>query len=186
MNFQKILDGNVLDNAPRTVLIQLFCFTSFQQSIRKVWNFTCLTVLATPLSYSIWWEYWSGHLSRSGLPGGSGQPGHNLHNFQFYLAHLWTDFQSCFCMTISVRSKTEQQSDNEKSGLVYSWATIVWEQPINVKQSQDDKKKVKLATITREDENHCQGFPRWTEIDVLVRIPKLLCNVLHRLTRNGP
>ena len=43
-----------------------------------------------------------------------------LHNFQFYLAHLWTDFQSCFCMTISVRSKTEQQSDNEKSGLVYS------------------------------------------------------------------
>ena len=49
----------------------------------------------------IWsaWSVWS-----PGKPGGSGgfvHSGHNLHNlhfenFQFCLAHLWTDFQSCF------------------------------------------------------------------------------------------
>ena len=46
----------------------------------------------------------SGHLGLSGHPGlsvGFGHSGHNLHNlqnFQFCLAHLWTDFQSCFLL----------------------------------------------------------------------------------------
>ena len=43
----------------------------------EIGNFTCLTVLAPPLSYSIRWEYLS---DQSGHPGGSG---HNLHNLNF-------------------------------------------------------------------------------------------------------
>ena len=80
----------------------------------EIGNFACLT---PPLSYCILWEYLSGQSDgQYGHPGLSGHPGHPgrwpavglvslgrsghpsqsyLHNFQFYLAHLWTDFQSC-------------------------------------------------------------------------------------------
>ena len=41
----------------------------------------------------------SGHSGHSCNPGESDQPGPsalNKHNFQFYLAHLWTDFRPCW------------------------------------------------------------------------------------------
>ena len=51
-------------------------------------HFVCLAVLALPLSYSI-------RLAKIYIFC-------TLHNFQFYLAHLWTDFQSCFNPTDTI------------------------------------------------------------------------------------
>ena len=68
----------------------------------------------------------SGNLSQFGHHGQSGHSGQSglvtpvcvvtlvtictLHNFQFYLAHLWTDFQSCFRVDVS-------------SGPTWSWCS---------------------------------------------------------------
>ena len=93
-------------------------------------NFACLTVLAPPLLYSIRWEYLSGLSGHPGLSGGSGLSGlsghfglsgHKLLFYQFYLVHLWTDFQSCFCiMTSSVLGVNDDADDHH-----YYWVHII-------------------------------------------------------------
>ena len=65
----------LFSDALASLALMIVCLTDLPKL--EIGNFTCLTVLAPPLSYSIRREYLS---DQSGHPGGSG---HNLHNLNF-------------------------------------------------------------------------------------------------------
>ena len=99
----------------------------------EIGNFACLTVFTPPLSHSIQWEYLSGQFGHPGQFGLVSLVIHlvtlvslvticiicTLRTFQFYLAHLWTDFQSCWSRKendIALKFKSENSNISFSGG----------------------------------------------------------------------
>ena len=121
----------------------LHCWSSLTHWLIETGDFSRLTVLPLLLSVSlINLEILEGLVSLEGLVGlvvpvsyiSLVNSMHDfticiicaLHNFQFYLAHLWTDFQSCLIVTVRSSAYYATDTCQIENNVAWLQKTVIW------------------------------------------------------------